>query len=137
MTRRSGRGELMRLEVPLALLGASLIAAAFAFARVGIPSWIPPATTARAGLPSPLTGMTRSFVAMASGHVGAAFRWHPLGPVVFAACVLGVGVAVVSWRRGRRMELLQRALAKRWLWWSVAVAFAGVWVRQIIWFGIG
>jgi hypothetical protein len=125
----------MRLELPLALLGASLIGLAFVFAHTGIPGWIPPAPSVRAGIPSPLSGMTRSFVALASGDPAAAFRWHPLGPVVFVACVAAVAAGALSWTRSRRFAALPGILARRWMWWSVAGAFAAAWIRQLIWLG--
>jgi hypothetical protein len=135
MSAPAGRDELKRLEIPLAVLGACLTGLALVFAQTGIPSWIPRAATTGAGLPSPLSGMTRSFVALASGDPGAAFRWHPLGPIVFIACVAAVVVGAASWHRGHRAEVLRQALAKRWLWWGVAAAFVGAWIRQVIWFG--
>lgn len=36
------------------------------------------------GLPCPLCGMTRAFVAMAQGHVAQAFDAHVLGPAAYA-----------------------------------------------------
>lgn len=52
------------------------------------------------GVDCPMCGMTRSFVAFAHGDLGAAFRFHPAGPLLFVAmAVLVVSVAVVSVRR--------------------------------------
>lgn len=127
MIEPARRADLLRLEVPLGVFGATLVAVAFAFAGVGIPAWIPPAPMARAGVASPLTGMTRSFVATASGDLEAAFRWHPLGPVLFAVCVLAAGVATISWVRGRRIEYLRRLLGRRGLWMGVAAIFSAAW----------
>jgi hypothetical protein len=103
-------------------LPLTLVALAFLFARTGIPSWIPPALLVRLGVASPLTGMTRSFVSLASGRVAKAFWWHPLGPLVFATC-LG-------------SPLLGRYIAKLGprFWWCVAAMFAIVWIRQILMF---
>lgn len=125
------RPELRTLEVPLGALGAALVVLAFVFAVTGIPSWIPPALTVRAGIPSPLTGMTRSFVALASGDLGAAFAWHPLGPLVFAASVGAVVVAGASWARGSRIGWLAALMRRRWFWAVVTIAFAAAWARQI------
>lgn len=47
------------------------------------------------GVHCPLCGMTRSFVALAHGNVEAAFRFHPAGPLLFAAMVVFVGAAVI------------------------------------------
>jgi hypothetical protein len=129
---RGDRRALLRLEVPLGALGASLVALAALFAALGIPAWIPPAVMVRLGMPSPLTGMTRSFVALASGDVSAAFSRHPLGPILFAACATLPVVALASWLRGRRFEALARLIRSRALWLGFAVAFGLVWVRQIV-----
>jgi len=127
MTRR----DLFRLEIPFAAIGIGLIAAAIAFAATSIPTWIPDAPLVRIGVPSPVTGMTRSFVALASGDLGAALRWHPLGPLVFAAALAAPVVAAVSWVRGGRLALT-RVLRHRSLWIAVAVAFTLAWARQLV-----
>lgn len=132
MSTRSGRAELMRLEVPLGLFGAALIGLAFVFAQTGIPGWLPPAATTAAAVPSPLSGMTRSFVALASGHPVEAFRWHPLGPPAFVACVAAFGVALVSWNRGARLIWLG-VLSRRRVWLWVTLLWGAVWMRQIVW----
>ena len=126
------RYALMRLEVPLGAVGAACVGLAFAFAAWGVPSWIPPAPLVRAGVASPLSGMTRSFVALASGDVTAAFAWHPLGPVCFLAAGSAAVVAAVSLLRGRRLDLPARMLGHRGLWIAVATLFALAWIRQII-----
>jgi hypothetical protein len=54
------------------------------------------------GIDCPMCGMTRSFVAFAHGEVGAAFRFHPAGPLLFVAMVaLVVAVAIAAARRAR------------------------------------
>jgi hypothetical protein len=76
--------------------------------------------------------MTRSFAALASGDLTGALAWHPLGPVVFAACVGAALVGVVSLVRGARVAWVAAALRRRALWAAVGLAIALVWVRQII-----
>jgi hypothetical protein len=50
----------------------------------------------------PLCGMTRSFVSLAHGDLGAALRFHPAGPLLFVAMVVFVAAALaVALRRGR------------------------------------
>jgi hypothetical protein len=74
------------------------------------------------GIDCPMCGMTRSFVALAHGDVGAAFRFHPAGPLLFVAMVaLVVAVAVVAVRRTR--PLVER---KRFLFAFQAVAFVSI-----------
>lgn len=119
------------LALQLAIVGATLIALAFVFAHAGTPPWLAPGLLPRLGLASPLSGMTRSFVALARGDVGAAFSWHPLGPFVFAACVAavvgGIGNAITGWLPGHR-SILRRAA----LWYGVAACFVIVWARQVV-----
>ncbi len=126
-TRRS----LLRLEVPFGALGAALVACALAFSVLGIPRWIPPAPLVRTGIPSPFSGMTRAFVALASGDLAAAFAWHPLGPIVFAICVGLPVVALFSWIRDRRFGLFARVAAARVTWVVVCAAVLLGWARQI------
>lgn len=126
------RRSIVRFELPLGLMGAALVALAGVFAAVGIPTWIPPALSIRFGIASPFTGMTRSFVAMVSGHIGAAFAWHPLGPLVFTLCVFMPVLAIVSLVRTRRFAFVDAALSSGWLWLGFGVLTLCVWVRQIV-----
>lgn len=50
------------------------------------------------GVPCPGCGLTRSFVATAHLDFAAAFAFHPFGPLVFLACILGL--AAIVWRAG-------------------------------------
>jgi hypothetical protein len=118
-------------DVWFGLLGAALIACALAFAAFGTPP-IPPGPMVALGVPSPLTGMTRSFVALAGGHVTHAFALHPLGPLCFAACLVAVVNAVVERRNGRRAAIVRRALGVPYAPWLLAIAFIAVWIRQIV-----
>jgi hypothetical protein len=124
--------HIKRFEVPLGMLGGTLVVLAFVFAATGIPSWIPAALSLRFGVPSPLTGMTRSFVALVSGDVRGAFIWHPLGPFAFAACLAMPVVAVVSWRRERRFRVVATVLQSRIVWIIGVAVIALVWARQIV-----
>lgn len=47
-------------------------------------------------VPCPMCGMTRSFVALAHGDAGAALRFHPAGPLLFAAMLVFAAGAVVA-----------------------------------------
>lgn len=124
--------DLLRVEVPFGAFAAALIALAFVFAKSGIPPWLPSAPLVWIGIASPLTGMTRSFVALASGDLTAALRWHPVGPIVFVACIAMPVVAVVSWIRGARLEWLTALVRSRVVAASTAAAFALAWARQIV-----
>jgi Protein of unknown function (DUF2752) len=59
----------------------------------------------------PLCGMSRSFVALAHGDLGAAIGFHPAGPLLFAAMVVFVAAAVVvALRRARPLVERRRFL---------------------------
>jgi hypothetical protein len=113
------------------VLGGVLLACAFVFAAFGTPP-LPPGPMVAFGVPSPLTGMTRSFVALAGGHVTHAFALHPLGPLCFAACVLAVVNLAIERRHGRRAAIVRRALDIAYAPWLLALAFTAAWVRQIV-----
>lgn len=128
----NGRRRLLHIEVPFGILGAAAVASAGVFAAIGIPVWIPLAPMVRLGVPSPLSGMTRSFVALAGGDVTAAFAWHPLGPLAFVACAALPVVAIASWVAGHRLEVLSRLVRRTSLWVAFSVIAAAAWLRQII-----
>jgi hypothetical protein len=63
------------------------------------------------GLECPFCGMTRSFVALAHGDLAAALRFHPAGPLLFAAMLILVGaVAIAAARRSRPLVERRRFL---------------------------
>jgi Protein of unknown function (DUF2752) len=55
----------------------------------------------------PFCGTTRSFVALAHGDVAAAFRFHPAGPLLFAAMMVAL-VAIVAALARRTQPLVER-----------------------------
>jgi hypothetical protein len=109
--------------------------AAFAAAQLGASAWMAPAgdqvllpggvnlgTTCwfrtAFQIDCPYCGMTRSFVALGHGDLAAAFRFHPAGPLLFAAMAVGlVALVLVAIRRGkplverRRFVLAYEAVA--------------------------
>ena len=129
LSRRGG----LTADISFGALGAALVGCAFAFALFGTPP-LPPAPIIAVGLPSPLTGMTRSFVAIAGGDAWRALLLHPLGPLCFAACIGAVANAAVILHTGHRMRIVDRALHVRSAPWIVALAFAATWIRQIVLF---
>ena len=70
----------------------------------------------------PMCGMTRSFVALAHGDLAAALRFHPAGPLLFAAMAVFVAAAVVVWVRRARPLVARRGVSRA----LVAVALACV-----------
>lgn len=113
-------------------IASALLVLAFVFSATGIPRWIPPAPLAVAGIPSPLSGMTRSIVALAGGDLRAAFGWHPLGPPLFVSLLAASVVCALTLARGRRIGVLDRFLSRRAVWACVAAAFTLAWIRQIV-----
>jgi hypothetical protein len=70
----------------------------------------------------PFCGMTRSFVAVAHGDLGAAFAFHPAGPLLFVSMLAFLGaVVIVSLRRTKPL------FERRWFVFALeAVALACV-----------
>lgn len=50
------------------------------------------------GHPCPGCGLTRSFVCLAHGHFVDAFRWHPLGPLLFGGTLLYLVSTLAGWK---------------------------------------
>ncbi len=127
----SARRLMVAFEVRLGALGAACVVAAFVFARTGIPSWAPQAPIARLGIASPLTGMTRSFVAMSRGDLGTAWSWHPLGPAAFvvAAVAAVVGVWVFA---GGSVPTWPAKLSGRNAAAALVAVLVIAWFRQIM-----
>jgi len=118
-------------DISFGVLGGALIACALAFAVLGSPA-LPPAPIVLLGVPSPLTGMTRSFVALAAGHLTQSFAFHPLGPLCAVACVLAVVNLVHVRRTGRRLAIVDRVVTLPYAPWILATLFGLVWIRQIV-----
>ncbi len=59
----------------------------------------------------PFCGMTRSFVALAHGDLAAALKFHPAGPLLFAAMLVFLAVVVgITIRRSRPLVERRRFL---------------------------
>ena len=76
---------------------------------------------ATTGWPCPTCGMTTSFSALAHGQFGLAFRAHPFGPVLAAAILAVLAMAIAELATGR--AFLTRA---RWRWWWLITVLAGL-----------
>ncbi|MBK9030856.1 MAG: DUF2752 domain-containing protein [Myxococcales bacterium] len=112
--RSPGRG--------LDLAGAALAAAQLGLAAVLVPrgdvvAW-PDGSPLGVGCLSrallhadcPMCGMTRSFVALAHGHLGAALGFHPAGPLLFVAMLVFVAAVVTTWVRQAPPLLARRSV---------------------------
>jgi hypothetical protein len=85
------------------------------------------------GLPCPGCGLGHSFVAVAHGDLGAAFAFHPFGPLAFVACAGIVAIATFERFAGRpavpnatatRFRSPAIAIVAAWLLWAVLRAVA-------------
>jgi len=83
------------------------------------------------GHPCPFCGGTRSYAAMWRGDLGAAFRYHPLGPLFFAATFVVAGYAAWAVATGRRTSITVPAI----LWVVAAAALAVSWSLKLFWLG--
>jgi hypothetical protein len=81
------------------------------------------------GIPCPSCGLTRSFCAAAHGDFSAAFGFHVIGPILFAATAIAIPLCILEVVRGRRFEGAHRVLfSSRVAWFE-----AGVFVAYHLW----
>lgn len=80
------------------------------------------------GTACPGCGMTRAVVALARGDLSAAWRWHPLAPLVAG---YAAGTAI-HWRRHRRAYVRGHfAVPHAAVLATLAVALVSVWVARL------
>lgn len=105
---------------------------AFALYRLGPSSpWFPGCLFHRwTGLDCPGCGMTRAAHATFHGRFGEAFRFNPLGMVLFPAALLGIGLELIGWVRGKPLPLRFR-IGGRWAW-GIAALLLVFWVLRNI-----
>ncbi len=86
------------------------------------------------GIPCPGCGLTRSFTAMAHGHVRNAFNFNPLGPILFILCGLQIpyrlGVYFFSNSLGPGVKSLLDHLGI--VTWLVAGALLALWAVRLV-----
>ncbi|MBN2130767.1 MAG: DUF2752 domain-containing protein [Sedimentisphaerales bacterium] len=84
------------------------------------------------GLRCALCGMSRSFCALAHGHVAASLAFHPLGPAAFVLFCLEIPyrVPALSGRSRRRRATLKKAHA-----WAVALVAVAILVNWLLYLG--
>jgi len=124
-------------------LAAGFLLAVFAASFLGVDRWSLPgispiggegSTTCilrrATGLPCATCGMTRSFCAIGRGEFGAAFAYHPLGPVLYAFFVLVMLRSAAVALAGRRVV---RWSGRAFLWMGavLAAAIVVVWVVHL------
>jgi len=111
-------------------LGVLLVAfAAYQLRQDGGAGWMPGCFFRRfTGLECPGCGMTRASHAFLNGRFIEAFRFNPVGMVVFPLAVIGVGLEVLAWVRGKVSMFSLRS--GRWGATVIAVVMIGWWVGR-------
>lgn len=82
------------------------------------------------GVPCPGCGLTRSIMTLLRGDFHTAWRLHPLGPLVAAACVAVAGLRLAEHRWLARNTDRRRWTAPAYVWWAVLGIVLGVWVAR-------
>lgn len=118
------------LALALGVLSASLLA--FLLYRSGpSASWLPGCLFHRVtGLDCPGCGMTRATYAAMHGRIGEAFRFNPVGMVLLPAAMIGLGLELAGWLRGKPLPVRFR-IGGRWAWGVFGVLMA-FWVFRNI-----
>lgn len=135
--QRRRRAELLDRHWTTLILSIGVLSAAFLLrinddGRVGA-SWppfgsLPPMCGSRAllGIECPGCGLTRSFVALASGDVAASFRFHRLGWLMFLATASQIPYRIVRLRQLSRGDLAERPWPT-WFWGILIAALVLNW----------
>ncbi len=116
------RGEVQRSLV-LASLGAATLVASFAYAPWAESGPVLCPFRLLTGLPCPGCGLTRSFCAMAHGHLHSALGFHLFGPALFFGGVALVPLLAYQVITRRRIAWLQRVLYSQRLAGWIAAAW--------------
>ena len=85
-------------------------------------------------IPCPFCGLTRSFVSLSHGRLEWAFLYHPLGPAVYVAFLVGIGVVFL--RKPRDGAVPPRKAASRWrtgIFVTIVLVFLAAWAAKLIW----
>ena len=103
------------LAVLLGCLGGGLLALLLYWHGPSA-SWLPDCLFHRmTGFDCPGCGMTRAAHAALHGRFGEAFRFNPLGMVLFPAVLVGLALELVAWVCGSALPLRFR-IGARWGW---------------------
>ena len=118
------------LAVALGVLSASLLAFLL-YCSVPAASWLPGCLFHRVtGFDCPGCGMTRATHAALHGRIGEAFRFNPVGMVLLPDAMIGLGLELAGWLRGKPLPIRFR-IGGRWAWGVLGVLMA-FWVFRNI-----
>ncbi|WP_428305530.1 DUF2752 domain-containing protein [Lacipirellula sp.] len=133
------RAELLDRHWTMLILSVGVLSAAFLLrvnggGRVSA-SWLPfdslpPMCGSRAllGIECPGCGLTRSFVALASGEVAESFRFHRLGWLMFFATASQIPYRIIRLRQLRQGNIAER----RWPTWFGSFLIAALIANWVI-----
>ena len=82
------------------------------------------------GLDCPGCGMTRAAHAALYGRWAEAFRFNPLGMLLLPAALVGIGLELAGWLRGKPLPVRFR-IGGRWVW-GLLVMLLVFWVLRNI-----
>lgn len=114
------------------LVMLALALGAYMLRETGGAGWMPACIFKKAtGLDCPGCGMTRGTHALLNGKVQEAFRFNPVGMVLFPLLMIAVAVGVVGWVRGKPLPF--RLNPGRWGATVIAAVMIGWWIlRNVI-----
>ena len=118
------------LWVSLAVLG--LCFAAYMLRETGGAGWMPGCVFRKVtGFECPGCGMTRATYATLHGRIGDAFRFNPVGMVLFPLAMIGLAIEVIGWVRGKPLPF--RLNPGRWGATAIAVLLILWWIGRNVW----
>jgi hypothetical protein len=74
--------------------------------------------------------MTRATHAVFHGRIFEAFRFNPVGMILFPAAVVGIGLELLGWVRGKPLPVRFR-IGGRWAW-GIAGILLAFWILRNI-----
>ena len=133
------RGRRLSREGQLLAGGMFILAASFLYTYVeGVVGAVTPGCLFKrvTGLPCLLCGMTRSMAATAHGNLAEAFRFHLLGPPLFALVAAVTLLLAVEFAFARK--ILPRPGKRSWKYmaWGVFGLLAAAWIARLAIFGV-
>jgi len=84
------------------------------------------------GLSCPTCGMTRSLYAVSHGYIGEAYYFHPLGPILYLACVLLFLKFSFEFVTRREIRITIRPRIVKAILLSVFILWAGFWIFRLL-----